>query len=107
MQEPGQPGAQQTTTWSPGTGGVAGGFDFMSFLTFRQMITPAVGTVVYVIGAVLILLAAILSLASNVLGAVLILVLGEVFWRVYMELVLVLFRIHSAVEGIDRRGQKL
>jgi hypothetical protein len=86
-----------------------GGFNFNDFLTFRYLITPAFVTVIYVIGAVLITIAALASLANADAGggisAVLVLLIGNLFWRIYMEFIMVLFKINDSLKSIDRRGR--
>jgi hypothetical protein len=86
-----------------------GGFDFNDFIRFRYLITPAVITVVYVIGAIAITIGALGALAAGganglVLG-VLFLVFGNLYWRVILEFVMVLFRMNDSLQSIDRRGR--
>ncbi len=89
----------------------APGFNFDDFLNFRYLITPALVTVIYVIGAVLITLLALFNLAVG--GAVgfvvglLTLIFGNLYWRVVLEFVVVLFRINDGIQAIEGRGRGL
>lgn len=87
----------------------SGGFDFNDFITFRFLITPAVITVVYVIGAILITLGALAAMASGgstgLVTGVLVLLFGNLYWRVILEFVVVLFRMNDSLQSIDRRGR--
>lgn len=87
-----------------------GGFDFNEFLSFRYLITPALVTIIYVIGAVLITIGAILTMVSRsggggIWGGLLILVFGNLYWRMVLEFLMVLFRMNDALQSIDRRGR--
>jgi hypothetical protein len=95
--------------WTPPPTSRQGGFDFNEFIRFRYLITPAFITVVYVIGAILITLAALGALASGggngfVVGLI-VLVFGNLYWRVILEFVMVLFRMNDSLQSIDRRGK--
>ena len=82
-----------------------GGFDFREFVEFRYLITPAIITIVYVIGAILITIAAIASGGGGgVLSGLLVLIFGNLYWRVILEFVVVLFRMNDSLRSIDRRG---
>jgi uncharacterized protein DUF4282 len=64
---------------------------------------------VYVIGAVLITIAALAAMASSggggAITGVLILIFGNIYWRVILEFVIVLFRMNDSLRSIDRRGK--
>lgn len=85
------------------------GFSWNEFFGFRYMITPILIQAIYLIGAALILIAAIAALfTSGVAGffiGLIILVFGELAWRVYMELVILLFKMFGSLQEIERRGR--
>ncbi len=88
-----------------------GGFDLTEFITFRYLITPTVITVVYVIGAVLITLGSLAAMASGggngFITGLIVLIFGNLYWRVILEFVIVLFRMNGALQSIDRRGRRM
>lgn len=107
-----QPGTPTQGTPTQGTPPVvpAPGFNFDDFLNFRYLITPGLITIIYVVGAVLITLAALASLAGGgpgVVAGVLVFVFGNLYWRVILEFVIVLFRINDGIQAIERRGRGL
>ena len=89
----------------------AGTFKWGDFFGFRYMITPILIQVIYMIGAVFITIAGILAFfapasggLSPVLAGLLIILLGNLAWRVYAELVILLFKIFGSLQAIERRG---
>ncbi|HXG25563.1 MAG TPA: DUF4282 domain-containing protein [Candidatus Binatia bacterium] len=88
-------------------------FSWGDFFNFRYMVTPVVVKVVYIIGAGLITLAALgailgstrFGLGSGLLGGLLILLLGNLYWRVVMEIVVVFFGIHEGIRNIERKDR--
>lgn len=84
------------------------------YLTFRKMITPIIIQVVFWIGAVLIALYALWQIFSGatanygggslVLRGLVTLLLGPLFWRIFCELLIVIFRINDTLTEI--RGDK-
>jgi uncharacterized protein DUF4282 len=81
------------------------GFDLSDFLTFRYLITPGFITAIYVIGAILITLGTLVSISSSgVVPALIGLVILNLWWRIVLEFVMVLFRINDSLASIDRRG---
>jgi hypothetical protein len=112
---PGQPSPNQPpVSWAPPPAPRFGrAFNFGDFLSFRYLITPGFITVIYVIGVIVIALAAFSSLAipsasgGGVLTAVVTFILGNLWWRIILEFVMVLFRMNDSLESIDRRGRGL
>jgi hypothetical protein len=112
---PGQPSPNQpAVSWAPPPAPASGrGFNFSDFLSFRYLITPGFITVIYVIGVILITLAAFTSLAipstsgGGVLAALVTFIIGNLWWRIILEFVMVLFRMNDSLESIDRRGRGL
>jgi uncharacterized protein DUF4282 len=88
-----------------------GGFDFSDFLNFKLLITPTFIKVIYVIGVIVITLSALFSVAAPVgggaLSAIVVLLIGNLWWRIVLELVMVLFRINDSLAAIERRGRGL
>lgn len=80
-------------------------FSFTDFINFRFLITPAFMTVIYVIGVIAIALVAVASLFQNVVAGALILVFGQLYWRIILEFVMVLFKINDSLKSIDGRGK--
>jgi len=86
-----------------------GGFNFNDFLSFRYLITPALVTIIYVIGLIVISIAAIVTMTSRSgggpVGGLLLLIFGNLYWRMILEFLMVLFRMNDALQSIDRRGR--
>jgi len=69
------------------------------FLTFRRMLTPVIIQIVFWIGIAFIVLGSLGVMVDGSAGfGFLLLVVGPVIWRVYVELLVVIFRIHSGLE---------
>lgn len=98
----------------------------MSYLTFKRFITPRFITVVYIIGAIILTIVSILMIVGGsfmpmfglpselspylmpsgvgiVIVGVLLLIFGNLFWRVWCEYLIVQFRIYDALASIDRK----
>ena len=87
------------------------GFDLGAFLSFRYMITPPLVQVIYVLVAVIITIAGVVTMVSNAPGGgplpgLLIIIFGNLLWRVYMELVMLFFRINEGIQGIERNTRR-
>jgi hypothetical protein len=93
------------------------GFNWIDFFSFRKMITSQIIQVVYAIGALFITLGALITLftgdsnpysmmpAGPVLGF-LILIFGNILWRIWCELIIVFFRINNTLSDIDVNTRK-
>jgi hypothetical protein len=112
--DPQAPAPQQSppVAWTPPTPPAPSqprGFDFTEFIRFRYLITPAFITVVYVIGAIVITIAALGAMASGggngLIAGLFVLVFGNLYFRVILEFVMVLFRMNDSLQSIDRRGR--
>lgn len=88
-----------------------------AFLSFDKFVTPAVIKVVYWIGIVLIVISGALwafssaqfygvSPIGTVIGAIIFVILGVLFWRVYCELVMLFFKIYDELVGIRKNTVK-
>lgn len=87
------------------------GFSLGDFLSFRYMITPPLVQVIYVLVAVIITIVGLLTLVSDApgggpLAGLLIIIFGNLIWRVYMELVMLFFRINDGIGGIERNTRR-
>lgn len=87
------------------------GFSISDFLSFRYMITPPLVQVIYVLVAVIIVVAGLVTMFSNAPGGgplpgLAIIIFGNLIWRVYMELVMLFFRINEGIQRIDRNTRR-
>ncbi len=82
------------------------------FLSFRKMITPAVIYIVFWLGVVASVIAALVVLGNSstlasssplppAVSAILILIFGPLIVRIYCELLMVLFRIYESLRAIE------
>jgi len=76
------------------------------FLTFRKMITPVVIQVLFWIGVLVMLIAAIVFFAqgtgASIVGGLFMLILGPLMVRIYCELLIVAFKILEALREIQK-----
>lgn len=83
------------------------------YFAFRKMITPALIKALYVIGALSISVVGLITFftksGDKTLGinggpliGILLLVVGNLVWRVYCELVIIFFSIHERLVGIEK-----
>ena len=75
------------------------------FLRFETMITPVVIEIIFWIGAVLTILAGIVTMTHggwSVLGGFLILILGPIVVRIYCEILIIFFRINDHLRAIQQ-----
>jgi len=79
------------------------------YLTFDKFITPIIIQILFWLGLAGIVIMALFLIVSGVPGGglmgILYLLLGPIFWRVYMEIILVLFKIHEELRLIRRQGE--
>lgn len=100
-------------------------FSWGDFFGFRFMITPAFIRIIYMIGVVIISIIAVFlviatpvtvttsegttTVGGGVLGALLLGVayffVAQLIWRIWMELLIVIFRIHGSLRAIEERGR--
>ncbi|MGH2445111.1 MAG: DUF4282 domain-containing protein [Candidatus Limnocylindria bacterium] len=88
----------------------AGGFSLGDFLSFTYLITPALVQGIYILGAILITIAGLFAMLSSgpnsgPLVGILIIVFGNLVWRVYMELMMLFFRINQGIQQIERNSR--
>lgn len=71
------------------------------FLRFRRMVTPVLIQLLFWLGVLAVVVGGVVTIVTdNVLIGVAVLVLGPIAVRVYAELLIVLFRIHSALQDM-------
>jgi Domain of unknown function (DUF4282) len=76
------------------------------YVEFRAFITPTIMTFVWVLGAALITLAAVLIMLngqSAVIYGFLYFLLGNVGWRIVVEVLVVVFSIHDTLREIANK----
>ncbi len=90
------------------------GLNWGDFFSFRKMITLQVIKIVYAVVAGLITLGGFAALFSGggalsglmpggAFTGVVILVFGNILWRIWCELIIVFFRINSTLNNIDEK----
>lgn len=98
--------ASAPASWTPQSA-LGPGFNWGDFFSFKFLITPIIIRVVYLIGAVLITLAALVALlqggAQGLVSGILIFLFGQLFFRVYLEIVMLFFGMHDALRAIERQ----
>ncbi|MDH7514375.1 MAG: DUF4282 domain-containing protein [Bacteroidota bacterium] len=73
------------------------------FWSFEKMITPTIIKILFWIGIVLCVIIGILVMTKGdilILGGLLIIILGPIVWRVYCELLMVIFSINDHLRQI-------
>jgi len=72
------------------------------FLAFRKMITPVIIQILFWIGVVACVIAAIINFTQGlVLGGFVVLVLGPIMVRVYCEILIVVFKVLDTLKEIS------
>lgn len=75
------------------------------FLAFKKMVTPVIIQVIFWIGIIAIVIGGLGAMfQKGFFMGLLILILGPIGWRVYCEILIVIFRIHDNLAAI--RNQK-
>lgn len=67
------------------------------------MITPSIIKGIFIVGLIIIVLLALVILLESVLLSVAILIFGPLIWRIYCELMIVIFKIHESLERIRHK----
>ncbi len=76
------------------------------YVEFRAFITPTIMTIVWVLGAALITLAAVqimLNGGTSTIYGLLYLLFGNVGWRIFVEVLVVVFSIHDTLREIANK----
>lgn len=79
----------------------------MEFLTFRKMVTPIFIQLLFWLGVIGVIIAGVVTMTMGdepVLG-ILMVILGPLVVRIYAELMIVLFRIHSSLNQLVKISQ--
>jgi hypothetical protein len=107
-----RPADQPPTSWAPPPQAPAR-FSLGDFVTFRYFVTPGFITAIYIIGVVLFTIGPIVavpvsgpgaSVGGGLLTALVVIVVANLWWRIVLEFVVVLFRINDSLASIERRG---
>ncbi|HXB06298.1 MAG TPA: DUF4282 domain-containing protein [Puia sp.] len=104
---------------------VHAGFNWKDFLSFKTMITLQIIQIVYVVVAILITLAGLAAMfggnsggygayggpaslltGGGFFGGLIVLVVGNIGWRMWCELIVVFFRMNKTLNNIET-GQKI
>lgn len=74
------------------------------YLKFKKMITPAAIQIIFWIGVAALVIAALgVMFTENFFAGVGLLVVGPIAWRIYCELVMILFRIYDRLGDIAKK----
>ena len=78
------------------------------FWSFRKMITPVVIQALFILGLVLVVIGSLMTMFrggfAGFIAGLFALVIGVIMWRVYCELLILLFRIYEELKAI-REGR--
>jgi hypothetical protein len=93
---------------------------YAEYFAFRELVTPQLIEVVYIVGALFITAAGILSIVSPDtleeyeagpivirLGGIAVLLIGNLVWRMMCEGAILLFSLHELLVSIDTRARVL
>lgn len=93
---------------------------YAEYFAFRELVTPQLIKVVYIVGACIITAAGLLSILSpetmneyeaglilTRLGGILVLLAGNLVWRMMCEGAILLFSLHELLVSIDTRARAL
>lgn len=74
------------------------------FLKFKEMVTLWVVQFLYILGVVVIALAAIAAfIKDTALEGLAVFIVGNLLWRLLCEVIVVQFRIHEALTSLDNK----
>lgn len=71
------------------------------YLSFRKMITPAFIQIIFWIGVAAIVIGGLFAMDQSIFGGLLGMLVGLLIWRIYCELMLILFKIHERLGEIS------
>jgi hypothetical protein len=79
------------------------------YLTFDKFITPVIIQILFWLGLAGIVIFSLLAIANGgsqgALSGLLMLLIGPIIWRVYMEIILIMFKIHGELYLIRKQGE--
>lgn len=101
-------------------------FNFKDYLSFKQMITLKFIPIVYIVVAVIITLMGLVMMFSGggrssygygemspmafmpggFFGGLLYIIFGNLFWRLWCEFIIVLFRINKGIDNVEKNTRK-
>lgn len=81
--------------------------DLEKIISFEEMITPRIIQVVYVLGAVLITLGGLTSIMRSFLMGLIVILLGNIGWRIYCELIILLFKVKEDLNVIKEEQKSV
>jgi hypothetical protein len=88
------------------------GFNWNDFLSFKAMVTLRIIQILYVIVAIIITIGALVimfkgdsgyrsAMPGGFFSGLVVLVFGNIIWRIWCELMIVIFRIHKSLNNIE------
>ena len=79
---------------------------FQEFSSFKKMITPTFIQVIFWVGvAAIAIIGLYMMFRANFLLGLIYFLLGPVVWRIYCEILIVIFKIHEDVNAINQKKQ--
>jgi hypothetical protein len=82
------------------------GFNSKDFMDFKQLIIPSIMKIIYlVIGVLIVLIGLIVMFTGGVqgfFGGLIGIILGELFWRICCESMLVMFLIYEELKTVNQ-----
>lgn len=74
-----------------------------SFFKFDRMITPRIIEIIFIIGLVFTVIAGLAVMSESFIAGILVLLIGPLMIRINCELIIVIFKIHEALQDIRQR----
>lgn len=74
-----------------------------SYFKFDRMITPRIIEVIFIIGFVLTVLAGLIVMSESMFAGIMVILIGPLMIRINCELIIVVFKIHEALQDIRQR----
>lgn len=75
------------------------------YLTFDKFITPIIIQIIFWLGIAGIVIMSLLAIMQSPLAGLVTLIIGPIVWRIYMEIVLVIFKINDNLAAIRKRSE--
>lgn len=73
---------------------------FKDFLVFRRMITPVIIQIIFWLGLLGVLIASFVAMGEEPVAGILALFFGPIIWRVYCEILILIFRMNESLTDI-------
>lgn len=75
------------------------------YLSFRKMVTPAFIQIIFWIGVVVIIVGGLFAMDQSIPAGLFGILVGLLVWRIYCELMLILFKIYERLgEILEKKG---